>query len=103
MTIEQLYAEERRLEGELEAVREQNREHINHTGSNKIIKSADFHITADIPASCFVTKVLPGVTVLHKPTGVAHHCYRERSQHRNKDIAFAEVKRALLALGWREE
>lgn len=36
MTIEQLYAEERRLEGELESVREQIREHINRTGSNKV-------------------------------------------------------------------
>lgn len=101
--LTQLYATERRLEHQLDAVREQIREHINYLGLNKRIRPEDFHITADTPESGFVPKVLPGITVLHKPTGIARHSDSERSQHRNKAIALAAVRHELLAMGWREE
>lgn len=101
--LAQLYAAERRLESELDAVREQIREAVNYLGLNKRIRPDDFHITTDTAGGGFVPKVLPGITVLHKPTGVARHSDRERSQHRNKAIALAAVKHELLAMGWREE
>lgn len=101
--LEQLYAAERRLESELDAVREQIREQINYLGLNKRIRPDDFVVTIDPRDGSFVPAAKNGVTVLHKPTGIARHTDSERSQHRNKAIALAAVKHELLAMGWREE
>lgn len=88
--LEQLYAAERRLESELDAVREQIREQVNYMGLNKrVIRQSDF-------------KISPAGAVCHTPTGIVRaikaHTFWERRQ-----ASLAAVKHELLAMGWREE
>ena len=43
-----------------------------------------------------------GVRVTHKPTGIIAFCDTERSQIRNRDIAFAMIEYGLAEINWVE-
>lgn len=88
--LEQLYATERRLESELDTVREQIREAVNYLGLNKrVIRQSDF-------------KISPVGAVCHTPTGIVRAIEAISFWERRK-LSLAAVKHELLAMGWREE
>ena len=41
-----------------------------------------------------------GVRVMHTPTGLVAECGYERSQHRNREVAFLMIERGLVAMNW---
>lgn len=100
-TLQQIDAEIVQLEQQLAVLHEQRREWVNHLDLNKkLIRAQDFKVTADVSPYKFVNVTLPGITVLHVPTGYAHHCDSHRSQHRNKTECIDTVTARLAAEGW---
>lgn len=98
--LEQLYAAERRLESELDAVREQIREAVNYLGLNKrIFRMSDVTLTFEFELGA----IRQGCTALHVPSGVKRHKSWSNNSTMNRRSAISAVKHELLAMGWREE
>lgn len=95
--LEQLYATERRLEGELDAVREQIREVI---GLNKrVFRACDIIVSFEFELG----SIRQGCTALHVPSGIKRHKSWSNNSLMNRRSAVSAVKHELLAMGWREE
>ena len=100
-TLQQIDSEIAQLEQQLAVLHEQRREWVNyHDINKKLIRAKDFKVTADPSPLSFVQCVMHGITVLHVPTGYAHHCDSNQSQHRNKAECIDTVTARLAAEGW---
>lgn len=60
-------------------------------------KSEDFEVTLypPMPTTGFLVGMPKGVKVLHKPTGLFATSEEERSQHRNRDVAWNKLQEML--------
>lgn len=63
------------------------------------LRPEDFTVEVIVtPMGGFAPNVTHGVRVTHKPTGLSASCDTERSQHRNRQIAFEQIKAMLTDL-----
>ncbi len=60
------------------------------------LRPEDVHVeTYSVRSGGLVLKLDNGVRLIHKPTGVVVRCNSERSQHRNREVAWSELERLL--------
>jgi hypothetical protein len=61
-----------------------------------VLRPEDVHIeTYSVRRGGFSIKPDNGVRLIHKPTGTVVRCNSERSQHRNREVAWSELERLL--------
>lgn len=65
---------------------------------NKIIQPADFSTSTYYPALYPGLRV--GVQIVHRPTGTACNSGSSNRPHINSKLAWAEMRKQLLAAGW---